>query len=98
MAYIDYTKKDRNTSAEQTLCLTSEECELLIPTLRKLLQKAVAKHEKYMDIQDSGEATTAQQNKLIQYKDERDTIKDILDKAETLQNINYNSKHGLTSK
>lgn len=74
MAYLDYTRPDSSSAHKMTLCLTEEECKLLLPTIEKALKTARNKYEKYKDIQDGGEATEKQQDKLCQYEDEYDCL------------------------
>lgn len=70
MAYLDNTRANYGRPCELTLCLTADEVRLLIPHFYKALEKSKAKYLKYKDIQDGGEATTAQQNALIKYEEE----------------------------
>lgn len=84
MAYLDNTKKDFSTPARWTLCLLPEECEIMLPTIKKALKEAEQKYEKYLDIQEGGEATTKEQNLLCKYEDRVGTLSVILEKAEEL--------------
>jgi len=74
MAYLDYTRPDNATAHKMTLCLTEEECRILLPTVEKALKNAQKKYEKYKDIQEGGEATEKQQDKLCQYEDEYECL------------------------
>lgn len=74
MAYWDNTRPDNTRPYQFTLCLTEKECKLLLPTVEKALKTAKKKYEKYKDIQDGGEATEKQQDKLWQYEEEYDCL------------------------
>ena len=70
MAYLDNTRAHSGREYELTLCLTADEVKILLPHFEKALKRSEAKYQKYKDIQDGGEATTAQQNALVKYGDE----------------------------
>lgn len=70
MAYLDYTRPDSSTPTNLTLCLTFDECKLLLPTISKAVKNARKMYEKYKDIQEGGEATEKQQDKYIRYEEE----------------------------
>lgn len=70
MAYLDNTRANYGRACELTLCLTAAEVKLLMPHFIKALKNSEAKYQKYKDIQDGGEATTAQQNALVKYEEE----------------------------
>lgn len=74
MPYLDYTRPDSSSAHKITLCLTEKECMLLLPTVTKALKSAKKNYEKYKDIQDGGEATEKQQDKLCQYEEEYDCL------------------------
>lgn len=87
MSYLDYTKRNRNTMAEYTLCLTIEEAVLIKPALLKLKDNIEKKYLKYKDIQDSGEATTLQQNLYIINEENLEMIINILTDIEDFENV-----------
>lgn len=87
MAYLDNTKRDSLTPVRLTLCLPPEECEIMLPTIKKALKEAKQKYEKYMDIQAGGEATTKEQNLLCKYEERVETLSLILELAEELTKI-----------
>lgn len=74
MAYLDNTRPDWSKPFKLTLCLTFDECELLLPTVSKAVKSAQKMYEKYKDIQESGEATEKQQDKYIQYEGELECL------------------------
>lgn len=57
MSYIDNTRRNIGSPFEQTVCLTQEECKILLPFFQRTHKELQAKYEKYMDIQEGGEAT-----------------------------------------
>lgn len=77
MAYLDYTRPDSSTPTNLTLCLTFDECKLLLPTVSKAVKNARKMYEKYKDIQEGGEATEKQQDKYIQYEEEWECLNDV---------------------
>lgn len=79
MAYLDYTRPDTTTAHKMTLCLTENECRLLLPAVQKALNNVEKKYEKYKDIQEGGESTERQQNKLFQYEEEYECLMAVLD-------------------
>lgn len=87
MAYLDYTRPDSSTAHKMSLCLTEEECKLLLPTVEKALKNVEKKYEKYKDIQDGGEASEKQQDKLWQYESEYECLTAVL-----LQMKNFSAK------
>lgn len=70
MAYLDNTRPDSSKPFKLTLCLTFDECKLLLPTVSKAVKSTQKMYEKYKDIQEGGEATEKQQDKYIQYEEE----------------------------
>ena len=84
MAYLDNTRANYGRACELTLCLTADEVKLLMPHFYKALKKSEAKYQKYKDIQDGGEATTAQQNALVKYEDEVAALESAIHAAKEL--------------
>lgn len=74
MAHLDYSRPNPSTPVKLTLCLTFEECGLLLPTVSSAVKRANKMYTKYKDIQEGGEATEKQQDKYIQYEDELNTL------------------------
>lgn len=75
MAHIDYTRPDYTTPAKPSVCLTKEECELLLPVVKKAVKAAQKKYDKYKDIHEGGEATETQTDKLCQSEEVLETLK-----------------------
>ena len=67
-----------------TLCLTPQDCKLLLPAFEKRLKEAEKKFEKYYDIHQGGEATDKQENLLVKYEDEMDTMRVVVHVAKEL--------------
>ena len=78
MSYIDNTRRNFSSSFELTVCLTKEECKILLPFFQKIHKELQAKYEKYKDIQEGGEATERQQNLLFKYENEAEKIDNVL--------------------
>lgn len=87
MSYIDFTKRSKDDAGELTVCVTKRESEILIPLLRKALEKADKKVDKYDDIHLSGEATERQENLRFKYESERDCLLSVLAHMKSL--VNY---------
>ncbi|MBO7193742.1 MAG: hypothetical protein J6V47_05595 [Bacteroidaceae bacterium] len=85
MAYIDNTRPHSHCAYELTLCITKDEAEALMPLFRRALKDARKCYDKYKDIHESGEATTAQQNKLMEYEYKVEALKSVVMTAETLR-------------
>lgn len=51
MSYIDNTRRNIGSPFEQTVCLTQEECKILLPFFQRTHKELQAKYEKYMDLQ-----------------------------------------------
>lgn len=84
MAYLDNTRPHSATHHKLTLCLTEDEVKVLLPLFKKALKSAEDRYWRYLDIQESGEATIAQQNKLIEYEDKVGALKSVIGAAEEL--------------
>lgn len=84
MAHLDNTRACSGKAYELTLCLTEDEVKILMPLFAKAQRQAREKYYKYLDIQNSGEATTQQQNLLCKYEDEWNAMKSVVKKAEEL--------------
>ena len=84
MAYSALSRKENAGPWELTLCLTSEDCKLLLPAFEKRLKEAEKKFEKYNDIHQGGEATEKQEDLLVKYEDEMDTMRVVVHVAKEL--------------
>lgn len=67
-----------------TLCLTPQDCKLLLPAFEKRLKEAEKKFEKYYDIHQGGEATEKQEDLLVKYEDEMETMRVVVHVAKEL--------------
>lgn len=84
MSYIDNTRRNIGSPFEQTVCLTQEECKILLPFFQRTHKELQTKYEKYMDIQEGGEATERQQNLLYKYEDEMKHLESVLSSIKEL--------------
>ena len=57
MSHIDSTRKSYSSPYEITVCMTKEECKILLPFFQKAYKSVKSKYEKYNDIHNGGEAT-----------------------------------------
>lgn len=78
MSYIDNTRRSSNHAYEITVCITKEECKLLLPFFREAHKKVKQKYNKYQDIHEGGEATERQENMLLKYTEELEHLESIL--------------------
>lgn len=78
MSYIDNTRRSRNSAYELTVCMTKEECKILLPFFREAHKKVKQKYNKYQDIHEGGEATERQENTLLKYTEELEHLESIL--------------------
>lgn len=74
MANIEPVRIGKTPFWDNTLCLTMEECEHLLPDLEAALKKSEKRYEKYKDIHEGGEATTRQEDLLIDAESKMDTL------------------------
>lgn len=74
MAHIEPVRIGKTPFWDSTLCLTMEECEQLLPDLEAALKKSEKRYEKYKDIHEGGEATTRQQDLLIDAESKMKTL------------------------
>lgn len=84
MAHLDNTRAYAGTAYELTLCLTMDEVKILLPAFERELRKAEKMYAKYKDIQEGGEATEAQQNKLMRYENEVNALESVVCQAHIL--------------
>lgn len=78
MSYIDNTRRSSNHAYEITVCITKEECKILLPFFREAHKKVKQKYNKYQDIHEGGEATERQENMLLKYTEELEHLESIL--------------------
>ena len=84
MAYSALSRKGDVGPYDLTLCLTSEDCKLLLPAFEKRLKEAEKKFEKYNDIHQGGEATEKQEDLLVKCEDEMETMRVVVHVAKEL--------------
>lgn len=84
MAYSGESRKNKISPWEVTLCLTPQDCKLLLPAFEKRLKEAEKKFEKYYDIHQGGEATEKQEDLLVKYEDEMETMRVVVHVAKEL--------------
>lgn len=78
MSYIDYTRRSPDHAHEITVCITKEECKVLLPFFKNAHKRVKQKHDKYEDIHEGGEATEKQENMRMRYIDELEGLESIL--------------------
>ena len=84
MAYTGESRKDMQSRWQFTLCLTADECKLLLPLFEKRLKEAEKKFEKYNDIHQGGEATERQEDLMMKYEEEMETMQQVVCAAKEL--------------
>jgi len=84
MAYLDNTRDSISSPWRFTLCLTSEECKLLLPEFKSSLRRETRRYEKYKDIHESGDATEKQQNLLCDAENKVDCLIAVIYQCEEL--------------
>lgn len=78
MSYINLTRRDATSALKYTVCLTEDECKILLPIIRKEAERVARKVAEYDDIHESGEATTRQENKRLKYSERLSKLSGIL--------------------
>lgn len=84
MSYIDSTRRSRNSAYEITVCMTKEECKVLLPFFKDAHKKVKQKYDKYEDIHQGGEATERQESMRMRYIDELEGLESILSDIDTI--------------
>lgn len=84
MSYIDNTRRSRNSAYEITVCMTKEECKVLLPFFKDAHKKVKQKYDKYEDIHQGGEATERQESMRMRYIDELEGLESILSDIDTI--------------
>ena len=77
MAFIDFCKKGSDRAAVESVCLTGGDCIVLLPLVRKELEKARKKVEYYTDRICDGYGTKSQEDKLIMYENILESLESI---------------------
>lgn len=78
MSYIDNTRRSFTSSYEITVCMTQEECKILLPFFQKAYKEVSSKYEKYDDIHSGGEATEREENLRIKYLEQSERLESVL--------------------
>lgn len=87
MSYIDNTRRSFNSAYETTVCLTEEECKVLLPFFKKAYKAVKLKYDKYEDIHEGGEATERQETIRMRYVDELADLESILSNIDNILKI-----------
>lgn len=78
MSHIDSTRKSYSSPYEITVCMTKEECKILLPFFQKAYKSVKSKYEKYNDIHNGGEATEREENLLMKYSEQLERLESVL--------------------
>ena len=78
MSYIDSTRKSYSSPYEITVCMTKEECKILLPFFQKAYKSVKSKYEKYNDIHNGGEATEREETLLMKYSEQLERLESVL--------------------
>ena len=73
MSYIDNTRKSLSSACEITVCMTKEECKILLPFFQKAYKEVKSKYEKYDDIHSGGE-----ENLRMKYLEQSEHLESVL--------------------
>jgi len=74
MSYIDSTRRSYSSPYEITVCMTKEECKILLPFFQKAYKSVKSKYEKY----NGGEATEREENLLMKYSEQLERLESVL--------------------
>nr|WP_320037158.1 hypothetical protein [uncultured Bacteroides sp.] len=84
MSYIDNTRRSLNSPYEITVCITKEECKVLLPFIEKACKEVKLKYDKYEDIHESGEATERQESMRQRFFDKLSGLENLLSSIHTI--------------
>lgn len=84
MSYIDRTRKSLVSAYEITVCITKEECKVLLPFFEKAYKEVKSKYEKYEDVHNGGEATERQENLRYKYLERCEHLESVLSTINTI--------------
>lgn len=87
MAHIEAVRIGRTCFWDSVLCLTMEKCELLLPDMEAALKKSEKRYEKYRDIHEGGEATTRQQDLMVDAENKMNTLTSVVNTMKELLKI-----------
>ncbi len=78
MSYIDISRRSINSAHETTVCITKDECKILLPFIEKIHRDIKVKHDKYDDIRNGGEASEREINLLTKYAEKLERLDSLL--------------------
>jgi len=78
MSYIDNTRISSAYPYEPTVCINIKECKIMLPFFMKAYKSVKSKYEKYNDIHDGGDATEREDNLLIKYSEQMQSLESII--------------------
>lgn len=84
MSYIDNTRRSFTSPYEVTVCITKEECKVLLPFFQKAYKEVSSKYEKYDDIHSGGEATEKEECLRIKYLEQFEHLGSVLSSIDEL--------------
>ena len=84
MSYIDNTRRSFASPYEITVCITKEECKVLLPFFQKAYKEVSSKYEKYDDIHAGGEATERDENLRMKYLEQSEHLESVLLSIDTI--------------
>ncbi len=70
---------DNQSAWRLYVCLNVEECKQIFPALGSLIGRSLRTLNYYKEIQEGGEATTKQQDKLVEAQDRFETLISVRD-------------------
>lgn len=78
MSYIDCTRGSKFDPLEDVVCLSKRECLQLLPLLKKIHKKVMAKYIYYNDVHEGGYSTTREDNLRVKYEDQLQVLEGVL--------------------
>jgi len=93
MSHIDSTRKSYSSPYEITVCMTKEECKILLPFFQKAYKSVKSKYEKYNDIHNGGEATEREENLLMKYSEQLERLESVLSSIDEILKQERNERY-----
>ena len=93
MSHIDSTRKSYSFPYEITVCMTKEECKILLPFFQKAYKSVKSKYEKYNDIHNGGEATEREENLLMKYSEQLERLESVLSSIDEILKQERNERY-----
>ena len=87
MARIESIRIGRTCFWDTALWLTMEGCVQLLPDMEAALKKSEKRYEKYRDIHEGGEATTRQQDLMVDAESKVKTLTSVVNTIKELLKI-----------